>query len=88
MRVNMLLIERLKNGRYQLGKTVVDDISSVDGSIKAIKRPIPVTALQLNEQFEVVTTEGIMNANAGDWLIQGVVGEVYICPDEVFRIHA
>lgn len=68
-----------------MGKTVVDDILSADGAIKAVKRPIPITALQLNERFEVVTTEGIMNGNAGDWLIQGVVGEVYICPDEVFR---
>ena len=26
-----------------------------------------------------------MAGRTGDWLIAGVVGEVYICPDDVFR---
>ena len=81
----MLRIERLENGKYRLGEGVVDDISHVEGAVTAVKRPIPVTALQINEPFSVVTTEGEMKGQPGDWLIKGVMGEVYICPDDVFE---
>ena len=42
-------------------------------------------AVQINEPFDVVTTEGLMRGKPGDWVIEGVVGEVYVCPDGIFR---
>ena len=81
----MLRIERLENGKYRLGETVVDDISHLEGAVTAVKRPIEITALRIHEPFRVVTTEGEMNGQPGDWLIKGVMGEVYICPDDVFE---
>jgi hypothetical protein len=35
--------------------------------------------------YLVRTLEGIMRANEGDWLIQGVEGEIYPCKDSVFQ---
>lgn len=34
----------------------------------------------------IPTPEGTMLAQEGDWLIKGVVGELYPCKDEVFQI--
>lgn len=31
------------------------------------------------------TLEGTMRGDAGDWIIRGVVGELYPCKDDIFR---
>jgi nicotinamide-nucleotide amidase len=81
----VLQIERVSDGRYRLGQQIIENISDVEGAVKAVKRSIPITALQLSRPFEVMTTQGIMEGKPGDWLMQGVAGEIYVCPDDVFR---
>lgn len=34
----------------------------------------------------VFTTEGTMFGDVGDWIIQGVEGELYPCRDSVFQV--
>jgi hypothetical protein len=34
--------------------------------------------------LQIVTLEGVMNANPGDWIIRGVKGEVYPCKPDIF----
>lgn len=50
----------------------------------AIKKPIPVKCIQIDEPFTVETMEGPMMGKAGDYLIIGVRGEVYPCDKEIF----
>ncbi len=38
----------------------------------------------LGERLEVITLEGVMTAGAGDWIIQGVKGEIYPCKPDIF----
>lgn len=38
-----------------------------------------------NGKLTVPTLEGLMTAEVGDWLIQGVKGEVYPCKPDVFE---
>jgi hypothetical protein len=52
---------------------------------KAIKKPIPVRCIQINEAFEVETMEGVMKGKAGDWLMIGIHGEMYPISDEIFK---
>lgn len=35
--------------------------------------------------MSIHTTEGVMNASPGDWIIRGVEGELYPCRDSVFQ---
>lgn len=42
---------------------------------------IPMSA----EYFHISTTDGILRANIGDWIIKGVEGEFYPCKDSVFQ---
>ncbi|MCG2419063.1 PGDYG domain-containing protein [Aequorivita sp. F47161] len=51
---------------------------------KAIKKPIPVKCVQINEAFEVETLEGTMKGKPGDWLMVGVNGEKYVCDAAIF----
>lgn len=36
-------------------------------------------------QVEIETLEGTMTANKGDWIIQGVAGELYPCKPAIFK---
>lgn len=52
---------------------------------KAVKRPIPIRCVQMNEPFEVETMEGTLTGKAGDWLMVGVEGELYPCDSAIFE---
>lgn len=49
------------------------------------KKDIPIGACRIDEDFEIMTMEGLMRAKAGDYLIKGVRGEYYACDGDVFR---
>jgi len=49
------------------------------------KKPIIIDAVQLTESIEIVTLEGTMIGNIGDWIITGVKGEKYPCKDDIFQ---
>ncbi|MCP4903012.1 MAG: hypothetical protein GY906_39110 [bacterium] len=38
-----------------------------------------------HSQIFIKTMEGTMEAGFGDWIIQGVKGELYPCKDDIFR---
>ena len=38
-----------------------------------------------NQPLEIVTLEGTMRVNWGDWIIQGVQGELYPCDPDIFE---
>jgi len=48
------------------------------------KLPVIIDAVRLIEEIEIVTLEGTMTGNPGDWLITGVNGEQYPCKHEIF----
>ena len=51
----------------------------------AVKKPIPIKCIQIDEPFEVETMEGTLSGKAGDWLMVGVDGEIYPCDQEIFE---
>ena len=52
---------------------------------KAVKKPIAVRCIQINEPFEVQTLEGVMKGRPGDWLMVGIHGEMYPISKEIFE---
>ena len=36
------------------------------------------------DRVEIHTLEGVMRADVGDWIIQGVQGELYPCKPDIF----
>jgi len=49
------------------------------------KRPVVVKAIRMDKDFEVETLEGTMKGKAGDYLIEGVEGELYPCDYKIFQ---
>jgi len=52
---------------------------------QAVKRPTPQKCVQIMEDFKVHTLEGVMQGKAGDYLMVGVRGELYVCDQDIFR---
>lgn len=59
------------------------DVPTLDFK-KAVKKPIPMRVVQINEPFEVETMEGVFTAKAGDFLVVGVLGEMYAIDQQIF----
>ncbi len=56
------------------------------GMKTCLKRPIIVHAKQMQETFRVCTLEGDYKlGKIGDYLMQGVDGELYICDKDIFE---
>ena len=51
---------------------------------KAMKKPIAIRCIQIDEPFKVETLEGTMKGKKGDWLMIGVNGEMYPCDKAIF----
>jgi hypothetical protein len=41
--------------------------------------------IEWNGLLEIPTLEGVMAAKAGDWIIQGIKGELYPCKPDIFK---
>ena len=52
---------------------------------KAVKKPIPIKCVQIDEPFLVVTMEGELKGKKGDWLMVGVHGEMYPIDNAIFE---
>ena len=63
-----------------------DTFEQVEGMGACVKRPIVVHAKQINEEFRVNTLEGnYKQGKAGDYLMKGIDGELYICDGPIFE---
>ena len=52
--------------------------------MKFRKRPVVIEAYQAENELFIPTLEGVMHAEAGDWIITGVQGEQYPCKPDIF----
>ena len=77
-------IRRLTDGNYSIDGHALTTLTDAVGAVTAVKKPIPVPALRIMQVFELVSEGNTTQGMAGDWLMQGVTGELYICPSEVF----
>lgn len=71
-------IQFVKNRAYPAGtnlQAVMDFIGGVEGE-RFVTRPPGVLG--------IVTLEGTMAAEPGDWIIRGVQGEFYPCKPDIF----
>lgn len=48
------------------------------------KKPVVIEAYQTDKPMQITTLEGVMSANAGDWIITGINGETYPCKPDIF----
>ena len=49
------------------------------------KKPVVIRAYQTQHEMEIQTLEGTLHARVGDWIIEGVQGELYPCKPDIFE---
>lgn len=58
----------------------------VEGMAPCVKRPIVVHAKRIDNDFKVNSLEGnYKHGKAGDYLMRGIDGELYICDGSIFE---
>jgi hypothetical protein len=63
-----------------------DTFENVDSMSPCMKRPIVISAKRIDEDFRVNTLEGnYKQGKAGDYLMKGIDGELYICDGPIFE---
>ena len=63
-----------------------DTFENVADMSPCMKRPIVIHAKRIDEDFRVNTLEGnYKQGKAGDYLMQGINGELYICDGPIFE---
>lgn len=67
-------------------KPVVIEAVQFDGTLASIALlHIPACSQDLgSDTLQIETLEGVMTAQPGDWIIQGVKGEHYPCKPDIF----
>ena len=54
--------------------------------MKFRKKPVVIEAEQAQKRELILTLEGILTAEPGDWIITGVKGERYPVKDDIFKM--
>ena len=63
-----------------------ETFEKIDGMTSCMKRPIIIHCMQIDEPFRVNTLEGnYKQGKAGDYLMRGIDGELYICDRAIFE---
>lgn len=72
-----------------MGKEFIERIEEVVDQSgypkKYKKKPIIIEAVKLLEQVKIKTREGILVGYVGDFLIEGIEGEIYPCNKIIFH---
>jgi hypothetical protein len=64
----------------------IEDVELFKSFNKCLKKPIPIAAVQMDKKFRVKALEGdYKQGKPGDYLMCGVMGELYICDKEIFE---
>ena len=56
-----------------------------DRFVEVRKLPVVVHAMRTEVAVQIETLEGVMTANPGDIIIEGVNGEQYPCKPDIFK---
>ena len=63
----------------------IECLADLDGEPKKYKKkPVVVNAIELKEKVNIHTREGVLFGYPGDFVIEGIEGEVYPCGKDIF----
>lgn len=51
---------------------------------KVKRKPIIMRAYQTSVTKQITTLEGVMQADEGDWIVEGIVGELWPVKPDIF----
>lgn len=71
-----------------MSKEYIEQLSDVTNEStypkKYRKKPVVIIAVELKKRVKIKTREGILFGEVGDFIIEGIQGEIYPCGREIF----
>lgn len=71
--------------KYRKKPVVIEAEQVTQENVMALARMVGARMIIKGPPIPIRTLEGVMMANAGDWIIKGVAGEYYPCKPEIFE---
>ena len=72
-------------GKFRKKPVVIDAVQWLGTNADEIKDFADEQMSWKDLSLYIHTLEGVMRADAGDWIIKGVKGEIYPCKNDVFE---
>lgn len=72
------IVEAMENGAVSFKRLYYSDKGEISGAVK-------INTVKSEVFMVIKTLEGEMNAQPGDYIIQGVQGEIYPCKPDIFE---
>lgn len=69
---------------YRKRAVTIEAVQFTGDNVEEILKLGPDVVRQRDNKLIVITLEGDMRANVGDWIIKGVADELYPCRNDVF----
>jgi hypothetical protein len=69
---------------YRKRAVTIEAVQFTGDNVDEISTLGPDVVLQKDNKLMIITLEGDMRANVGDWIIKGVADELYPCRNDVF----
>lgn len=74
-------------------KSIIVDAWLFDGTRDSVREVLDDNSVQFidrtphgaSSQLDIITLEGTMTANVGEWIIKGIKGELYPCKPDIFE---
>lgn len=76
------------SNKYRKKPVVIEAVENIPSNLHLIQSLVGDSSYmhQLGDgKLSIMTLEGIMTANVGDWIIKGVKGECYPCKPDIFK---
>lgn len=70
--------------KYRKKPVVIEAVQWVGDNLSEIQSFYKAPGILVGDTIKIVTLEGVMTANKGDWIIKGVRGEYYPCKPDIF----
>ncbi len=71
--------------KFRKKPVVIEAIQFLGTNLPEIESFLPVGKYNDDGTIGIVTLEGVMRADIGDWIIKGVNGEFYPCKPDIFQ---
>jgi hypothetical protein len=69
---------------YRKRAVTIEAVQFTGDNVDEVSKLGPDVVLQKDNKLIIITLEGDMRANVGDWIIKGVADELYPCRHDVF----
>lgn len=72
--------------KYKQKPVIIESAQYIGNNVDEITEFVGEVLLKYNNNtLGIPTLKGIVKANIGDYIIKGIIGEIYLCKPDIFK---